>query len=314
MKNFLILVCFLFAKDLYQQNHKITLQPCLKPFYHGVASGDPMSDRVIIWTRVTPDTNQINQSIIVDWKIATDTGMVNVINQGTLLTDSTKDFTVKVDANGLNPNTFYFYEFKANGKYSPRGRTKTTPIGSVDSLRFALTSCANFEAGLFNSYASLLARADFDAVLALGDYIYEYNTGGYSPNATVNRQWSPSNEILSIADYRMRYSSYRLDLDLQRLHQQFPFVIVYDDHEFANDAYLNGAQNHQAGEGPWSDRKQNAKKVGITGSATSNSEDGGKVCLNNFESASMTVLHGSIFLCGNSWSPSCFLIQLTLRS
>ena len=261
MKNFLILVCFLFAKDLYQQNHKISLQPCLKPFYHGVASGDPMSDRVIIWTRVTPDTNQINQSIVVDWKIATDTGMVNVINQGVLLTDSTKDFTVKVDANGLNPNTFYFYEFKANGKYSPRGRTKTTPIGSVDSLRFALTSCANFEAGLFNSYASLLARADFDAVLALGDYIYEYNSGGYSPNATVNRQWSPSNEILSIADYRMRYSSYRLDLDLQRLHQQFPFIIVYDDHEFANDAYLNGAQNHQAVEGPWSARKQNAKKA-----------------------------------------------------
>ena len=261
MKNILLVFCFLFAKNLYQQNHKITLQPCLKPFYHGVASGDPMADRVIIWTRVTPDTNQINQSIVVDWKIATDTGMVNVINQGTLLTDSTKDFTVKVDANGLNPNTFYFYEFKANGKYSPRGRTKTTPIGSVDSLRFALTSCANFEAGLFNTYASLLARADFDAVLALGDYIYEYNSGGYSPNATVNRQWSPSNEILSIADYRMRYSSYRLDIDLQRLHQQFPFVIVYDDHEFANDAYLNGAQNHQAGEGPWSDRKQNAKKA-----------------------------------------------------
>jgi alkaline phosphatase D len=261
MKHILILVCILFIKNLYPQNHKIALQSCLKPFYHGVASGDPMTDRVIIWTRVTPDTNQINQSIVVDWKISTDTGMVNVINQGTLLTDSTKDFTVKVDANGLNANTFYFYEFKANGKYSPRGRTKTTPTGVTDSLRFALVSCANFEAGLFNSYASLLARADFDAVLALGDYIYEYNTGGYSPNTNVNRQWTPSNEILSIADYRMRYSCYRLDLDLQRLHQQFPFVIVYDDHEFANDAWMNGAQNHQANEGPWNARKQCAKKA-----------------------------------------------------
>ncbi|MBA2611212.1 MAG: alkaline phosphatase D family protein [Bacteroidetes bacterium] len=262
MKNFLILICFFLVKDLYQQNnHKITLQPCLKPFYHGVASGDPMPNRVIIWTRVTPDTNQINQSILVDWKIATDTGMVNVINQGTLLTDSTKDFTVKVDATGLNPNTFYFYEFKANGKYSPRGRTKTTPVGAVDSLRFALVSCANFEAGLFNSYASLLARQDFDAVIALGDYIYEYNSGGYAPNTIVNRQWAPTNEILSIADYRMRYSSYRLDLDLQRLHQQFPFIIVYDDHEFANDSWMNGAQNHQANEGPWNARKQNAKEA-----------------------------------------------------
>ncbi|MBL7912779.1 MAG: alkaline phosphatase D family protein [Bacteroidia bacterium] len=263
MKKLFLLICIFLVKDLYQQNnHKITLQPCLKPFYHGVASGDPMSDRVIIWTRVTPDTNQINQSIIVDWKIATDTGMVNVINQGTLLTDSTKDFTVKVDATGLTPNKFYFYEFKANGKYSPRGRTKTTPIGAADSLRFALVSCANFEAGFFNSYASLLAREDFDAVLALGDYIYEYNTGGYSPNpATPTRTWSPANEIISIADYRMRYSTYRLDLDLQRLHQQFPFVIVYDDHEFANDAWMNGAQNHQAGEGPWNARKQCAQKA-----------------------------------------------------
>lgn len=263
MKKLFLLICIFLVKDLYQQNnHKITLQPCLKPFYHGVASGDPMTDRVIIWTRVTPDTNQINQSIIVDWKIATDTGMVNVVNQGTLLTDSTKDFTVKVDATGLTPNKFYFYEFKANGKYSPRGRTKTTPVGAADSLRFALVSCANFEAGLFNSYASLLAREDFDAVLSLGDYIYEYNTGGYSPNpATPTRTWSPANEIISIADYRMRYSTYRLDLDLQRLHQQFPFVVVYDDHEFANDAWMNGAQNHQAGEGPWNARKQCAQKA-----------------------------------------------------
>jgi alkaline phosphatase D len=110
-------------------------------------------------------------------------------------------------------------------------------------------------------YASLLQREDFDAVLALGDYIYEYNTGGYSPNSNVNRQWSPANEILSVADYRMRYSSYRLDVDLQRLHQQFPFIIVYDDHELANDAWMNGAQNHQPNEGLWSHRKAMALKA-----------------------------------------------------
>ncbi len=257
-----------------QLQHAVSLQPCLKPFYHGVASGDPMSDRVIIWTRVTPDTQQINQTILVDWKVATDTGMTNVVKQGFVLTDSSADFTVKVDVIGLNPNTFYYYEFKANGFYSPRGRTRTTPVGNIDSLRFALVSCANFEAGWFNVYASLLQRADFDAIISLGDYIYEYHTGGYAPNSNVNRQWNPSHEIVSLSDYRMRYSTYRLDTDLQRLHQQFPFICVYDDHEFSNDAWMNGAENHQPAEGLWSSRKLAAQKalfewlpIRVTGSA-----------------------------------------------
>lgn len=262
MKKIILFIVLICSVNLFAQEHKISLQPCLKPFYHGVASGDPMHDKVIIWTRVTPDSSQINQSIVVNWQMALDTGMTTVVKSGVALTDSSMDFTVKIDVTGLNPNTFYFYEFKANNKYSPRGRTKTTPLGSADSLRFALVSCANFEAGLFNAYASLLQRSDFDAVIALGDYIYEYQNGGYAFNTTVNRNWQPSNEILSIADYRMRYSSYRLDDDLQRLHQQFPFIIVYDDHEFANDAWKNGAQNHTAGtEGPWNSRKLSAQKA-----------------------------------------------------
>ncbi|MDP2384918.1 MAG: alkaline phosphatase D family protein [Bacteroidota bacterium] len=244
------------------QQHTLTLQSCLKPFYHGVASGDPLSDGVIIWTRVTSDSSEIGSMMVVNWKVATDTGMTNVIQNGSILTDSTVDYTVKVDVTGLNPNTFYFYEFQYGNYYSPRGRTKTTPIGNnVDSLRFALVSCANFEAGYFNVYSALLQREDFDAVIALGDYIYEYNTGGYSPNAAVNRQWSPANEIVTIGDYRMRYSSYHIDEDLQRLHQQFPFIIVYDDHEFANDAWMNGAENHQPAEGIWSSRKEMAQKA-----------------------------------------------------
>lgn len=259
---FFVVLFFAYIISLVAQEHKISLQTCLKPFYHGIASGDPLPNKVIIWTRVTPDSTQINQSIIVNWKMATDTGMTNVVQTGVLLTDSSADFTVKVDVAGLNPNTFYYYEFQTGNALSPRGRTKTAPTGAaVDSLRFALVSCANFEAGYFNVYGSLLQRADFDAVLALGDYIYEYNTGGYSPNATVNRQWSPANEILSIADYRMRYSSYKLDNDLQKLHQQFPFIIVYDDHEFANDAWMNGAENHQPNEGLWSIRKAMAQKA-----------------------------------------------------
>jgi alkaline phosphatase D len=246
----------------FAQEHRVSLQPCLKPFYHGVASGDPLANNVIIWTRVTPDSVQINQSVIVSWRMATDTGMTNIVKNGVLLTDSSADFTVKADVNGLSPNTFYYYEFQSGNALSPRGRTRTAPVGNaVDSLRFALVSCANFEAGYFNVYGSLLQREDFDAVIALGDYIYEYNTGGYSPNATANRQWSPANEIVSIADYRMRYSSYKLDNDLQRLHQQFPFIIVYDDHEFANDSWINGAENHQPNEGLWSVRKAMAQKA-----------------------------------------------------
>lgn len=263
MKTRLLLLTLIIINVIcFAQEHKVSLQECLKPFYHGVASGDPLPNKVIIWTRVTPDPTQLNQPVSVSWKVATDTGMTNVIQSGNFVTDSTKDYTVKVDVQGLNPNTFYFYEFQEGTKFSPRGRTKTTPVGNaVDSLRFALVSCANFEAGYFNVYGSLLQRQDFDAVIALGDYIYEYNTGGYSPNATVNRQWSPGNEIVSVADYRMRYSSYKLDEDLQHLHQQFPFIIIYDDHEFANDAWLNGAENHQATEGLWSARKAMAKKA-----------------------------------------------------
>lgn len=258
---FIIALLALYVKSIAQE-HKISIQSCLAPFYHGVASGDPLAHNVIIWTRVTPDSSQLTQPIAVNWKIATDTGMINVSQYGTTQTDSSSDFTVKIDVTGLNPNTFYYYEFQVGTHYSPRGRTKTTPVGNaVDSLRFALVSCANFEAGYFNVYGGLLQREDFDAVIGLGDYIYEYNTGGYSPNVTANRQWSPANEIVSLADYRMRYSSYKLDEDLQHLHQQFPFIIVYDDHEFANDSWMNGAENHQANEGLWTSRKNMAKKA-----------------------------------------------------
>jgi alkaline phosphatase D len=238
-----------------------SLDACLSPFYHGVASGDPMPDKVIIWTRVTPDTIS-SDPILVSWQMATDTGMSNVINNGSLVTSNMVDYTVKVDVTGLNANTWYYYEFTCNGKKSPRGRTRTTPVNNVDSLRFAVVSCANLEAGFFNSYKVLLNRADFDAVICLGDYIYEYQTGGYAPNATANRQWLPSNEILSISDYRQRYSTYHLDDDLRRLHQQFPFITIWDDHEFANDAWMNGAENHTpATEGPFAVRKANAKQA-----------------------------------------------------
>jgi len=255
-----ILICL--SLSLTAQTKRVTtLETCLAPFYHGVASGDPMPDKVIIWTRVTPDTIS-NSPIVVSWQMATDTGMTNVVQGGSVITDNTMDYTVKMDVTGLNANTWYYYEFECNGKKSPRGRTRTTPNAGADSLRFAIVSCANFEAGFFNAYKVLLNRADFDAVICLGDYIYEYETGGYSPNAAVNRQWLPSNEILSLSDYRGRYSTYHLDEDLRRLHQQFPFINIWDDHETANDAWMNGAENHSpATEGPFAIRKANAKQA-----------------------------------------------------
>jgi alkaline phosphatase D len=260
--NFLILFTFvLFRLSEAQNRLPNPINPCMYPFYHGVASGDPKNDRVIIWTRVTPD-NLISSSIQVNWLVATDTAMSNIVQQGVTNTDSTIDYTVKVDVTGLSPNTYYYYEFNAFGYNSIRGRTKTAPDNSADSIRFAVVSCSNFEAGYFNAYKVITSRNDVDAVICLGDYIYEYETGGYSPNPSVNRQWLPANEIVTLSDYRARYSSYKLDEDLMRCHQNFPFINIWDDHESANDAWVGGAENHTAStEGNWNSRKDASKKA-----------------------------------------------------
>lgn len=262
MRNILTIALLIVSLNGFSQVQKIlTLNPALKPFYHGVASGDPLSDRVIIWTRVTPDTSWVGSANVL-WRVATDTGMTNIIQNGTYTTDQNQDYTVKIDVTGLQPNTFYFYEFTHNGYNSVRGRTKTAPVGNVDSLRFAVVSCANYEAGYFNSYKVIKERNDIDAIIHLGDYIYEYEHDGYAFNATSNRIWEPANEITVLSDYRTRYSTYRLDDDLMRLHQQFPFFNIWDDHEYANDSYRDGAENHTEGtEGLWIDRKQFGRKA-----------------------------------------------------
>ena len=232
---------------------------CSPVFLHGVASGDPLSDAVIIWTRVTPDDFLL--PVPVSYKVALDTGMTNVVAQGSILTNASKDFTVKVDVTGLQPDTYYYYEFKTDDLLSPRGRTKTAPVGDVDSLRFAVVSCANLEAGFFNVYKVIEERNDVEAVLMLGDYIYEYEEGGYSPNTNVDRIFDPTHETISLDDYRLRYSVYRMDHSLQRLHQNFPWICVWDDHESANDSYMHGAENHNPGEGDWQVRKEMAQQA-----------------------------------------------------
>lgn len=232
----------------------------LYPFYHGVASGDPLSDRVILWTRVTDDTLTAD-SVAVFWRIATDTLMSNLVNTGFGYASESKDWTFKVDATGLQPGTWYYYDFQSLGEYSIVGRTKTAPVGDIDSLRFGVVSCSNYEHGYFTPYRYLENRNDIDYILHLGDYIYEYEVGGYSANIS-GRSNEPSNEIITLEDYRIRHSHYKLDEDLRELHQQYPFINIWDDHESANDSYKDGAENHDpTTEGMWSVRKVNSAQA-----------------------------------------------------
>lgn len=233
------------------------------PFYHGVASGDPLADRVIIWTRVTPDST-VTGAVDVWWRMATDIALEEVVASGTVTTDGSRDYTVKVDVVGLDPGTTYYYGFSALGRNSLTGKTKTTPTGATaEHLKFGVVSCANYQAGFFNAYASLAQRTDLDAVIHLGDYIYEYANFEYgSDQVWDERQVDPGGEIISLPDYRNRYSTYRLDTQLVRLHQQHPMIAVWDDHESANDSYVDGAENHNPNtEGSWADRKAIARRV-----------------------------------------------------
>jgi len=229
----------------------------LRPFFHGVASGDPLSDRVIIWTRVTPENGQEN--VEVQWRMATDPSLTNIVRQGAFVTGSARDYTVKVDVDGLNPATVYYYGFTAYNRASLTGRTRTLPVGTVEHAKLAVVSCSNYPAGYFTAYGFIADRNDLDAVLHLGDYIYEYDADttsfGGSTGARLGRLHLPDAELVKLTDYRTRYSQYRLDPDLRRLHQQHPMIHVWDDHESANDSYTDGAQNHQDNEGDWNTRK-----------------------------------------------------------
>lgn len=234
--------------------------PDLAPFYHGVASGDPLEDAVIIWTRIT--TN--NPLVSGTWKVSRNATMTSVVAQGQFTTDQSKDFTVKVDVKGLQDFTTYYYQFEAEGKKSIVGKTRTAPAKNemVDNVRFAIVSCSNYQGGYFNAYNQIAKRSDIDAVIHLGDYIYEYETGGYGDDNLIDRGHLPNKEIVTLNDYRVRHSYYKLDPMLRNIHQQHPFITIWDDHEFANDANQFGAENHQPqSEGNWQTRKNNAYKA-----------------------------------------------------
>jgi alkaline phosphatase D len=228
-------------------------------FSHGVASGDPQRNSVILWTRVTPVDPR--DSLRVRWAVAADPAMKQIRRSGRVMTDRRRDYTVKVDASGLEPGVTYYYQFEARGVKSPIGRTRTLPVGKVDRLRLAFASCANYPQGYFNAYARIAERDDLDFVLHLGDYLYEYKLGVYSdPQLAGLRDVVPTNEIVTLEDYRLRYALYRSDPDLQEAHRQHPFITVWDDHETANNSWRDGAGNHNPdqGEGKWKTRKRSA--------------------------------------------------------
>lgn len=230
------------------------------PFYHGVASGDPLSDAVIIWTRAAPiNTNQA--TVVGKWLVAKDKNMKNIVQSGDFKTDASKDYTVKIDVQNLESNTYYYYQFEVSEKKSIVGRTKTAPkANDSNHLRFAVVSCNNYQHGYYNAFRAIANQSDLDAVVHLGDYIYETGEGVYA-NEKLKRNVSPLTEIIELKDYRMRYSQYRLDADFIKIHQNHPFICIWDDHESANDSYKNGAANHQPNEGNWKDRKAAAKQA-----------------------------------------------------
>lgn len=226
-------------------------------FDHGVASGDPAHDRVIIWTRVTADRAG---SAPVRWIVARNRELSDVVKTGVVETNEARDYTVKVDVTGLRPGAPYFYGFRAGEAESPVGKTRTLPRGRLDQLKLAVASCASFPHGFFNAYAALAARDDVDVVVHLGDYIYEYGLAGYGGEVGVElgRLPVPEVECVRLADYRARHALYKTQPELQAAHALAPWIVVWDDHETANDSFSTGAENHQVNEGQWADRKRAA--------------------------------------------------------
>jgi alkaline phosphatase D len=237
-------------------------------FLHGVASGDPDARSAVFWTRVTP-ADAAADDIDVILEVARDADFQDVVRRTTgLRAQAARDFTVKhdLDGQGLEPGQTYFYRFLTGDAVSPTGRTRTLPAGPTPDVVLAVVSCQLHPGGLFNAYDALSKLERVDAVVHLGDYIYEYGAEadayGMASGAALNRIPEPPHELLSLADYRTRHAQYKTDPDLQAAHARAPFICVWDDHEVANDSWTGGAENHTgATEGDWATRKAAALKA-----------------------------------------------------
>ncbi|WP_296174791.1 alkaline phosphatase D family protein [uncultured Brevundimonas sp.] len=233
-------------------------------FVHGVASGDPGAERVILWTRVTPEPS-FSGPVSVMWRVLEGEGD-HVVASGRFETGPERDYTVKIDAAGLRPGRDYRYDFAVGETRSPVGRTRTLASEGVTPVNLAVVSCQLYPGGLFNAYEAIAALPSLDAVVHLGDYIYEYGAEadayGMATGAALNRLPEPRHEIVTLADYRTRHAQYKTDADLQAAHARAPFICVWDDHETANDTWLHGAENHQPEtEGDFAVRKAAALKA-----------------------------------------------------
>jgi phosphodiesterase/alkaline phosphatase D-like protein len=237
-------------------------------FAHGVASGDPYADSVILWTRVSPADGFVGTQN-VQWEIATSADFApdSIQGSGSFSTSAARDWTVKVEAKGLSADTTYYYRFSSGTTVSTVGQTKTLQLDS-DPVRLAVFSCTNFPAAQqFDAYAraaAIQSANPYDALLHLGDYIYEYGPGGYgsAEDAAADRGFLPNREILSLDDYRQRYAQYHTDAGLQALRAAAPLIAGWDDHETANNSWSGGAENHQsASEGDWITRRDAALKA-----------------------------------------------------
>jgi alkaline phosphatase D len=242
-------------------------------FGYGVASGDPTGDAVVIWTRATPPRERgqvatpgsgLGRPMLVRWEVARDPQFRHVVRRDTVLTTAATDHTVKVDVTGLQPYTRYFYRFHADGETSVTGLTRTAPDDDhcLHALRFALVSCSNYTGGYFSAYRALGEREDLDFILHVGDYMYEYGNGAdrYGPAELVGkRDGIPATETIDLAGYRLRHALHKADPDLALAHRQHPWITIFDDHEVANNAWSDGAENHTPGtEGSFASRRRAA--------------------------------------------------------
>jgi len=232
-------------------------------FRYGVASGDPLTDRVILWThaKIADSTTAVG----LTWQVSSDANFASLVQSGRLMATADTGFTAKVDATGLSAGSSYFFRFIDDaGVVSPVGQTRTLPKSDVSSVKLAVFSCSLYSEGFFNAYEAA-AKSDAQYAVHLGDYIYEYASDpakyGNADAVKLDRVIAPANEIVTLDDYRTRYAKYRSDPDLRAVHAKMPFITIWDDHESANNAWVGGAENHKATQGDWNTRKANAAKA-----------------------------------------------------
>ena len=232
-------------------------------FNYGVASGDPLTDRIILWTHAK--YAGYTDSVVLTYQVATDATFTKIVSTGSATASESSGFTAKVDATGLTAGSEYYFRFIKDQWISPVGFTRTLPSSSVTSVKFAVFSCTLYSAGFFNAYDAA-NKSGAQYAVHLGDYIYEYGSDpakfGNSDAVSLGRVTAPANDIVSLEDYRTRYALYRTDPNLKALHASMPWITVWDDHEFTNNAWTDGAENHNsATQGAWSARKAIAARV-----------------------------------------------------